>query len=166
MAITNLNNRKLWLGSLLLLTVLAALWPVPDREPASSRARDGIAAGRPHGQATMVSVAFAPLSAATAPNESASSGDLFPQQTWAPPTPPVVQQALATPPLPFKYGGRYTEGNNTMIFLVEANQVHKVRQGDTIKETYRVEKIEQASISLTYLPLGTIQILPTGALLP
>lgn len=169
MALATLNNRKLWLGSLLLLTVLAALWPVPDREPASSKARDGIAASRHHDQAATVGVAFAPLAGATATDQSALIGDLFPQQTWVPPPPPpppAVQQAPAAPPLPFTYGGRYTEGSDTMIFLVEGNQVHRVRQGDTVKEIYRVERIEQASISLTYLPLGTTHILPTGGLLP
>ena len=166
MALATFNNRKLWIGSLLLLTVLAAVWPVPEREPASSKAGVGIATSRHHDQAAMVSVAFAPLAGATATNQTAVIGDLFPQQTWAPPTPPVIQQTPAAPPLPFTYGGRYTEGSDTMIFLKEGNQVHRVRQGDTVKDTYRVEKIESASISLTFLPLGTTQILPTGGLLP
>lgn len=166
MALATFNNRKLWLGSLLLLTVLAAVWPVPEREPAAPKTRAGIAASRHQDQAAMVSVAFAPLAGATATNEPAAIGGLFPQQTWAPPSPPAAQQAPAAPPLPFTYGGRYTDGDNVTIFLIEGNQMHKVRQGDTVKETYRIEKIEQASISLTYLPLGTTQILPTGGLLP
>lgn len=166
MALATFNNRKLWLGSLLLLTVLAAMWPVQDREPISSKARDGTAASRHHDRAVMVSMAFAPLAGATAANQPAAIGDLFPQQTWALPPPPVAQQSSAAPPLPFTYGGRYTEGNNITIFLIEGNQMHRVQQGDTIKETYRVEKIEPASISLIYLPLGTTHILPTGGLKP
>lgn len=159
------NNRKLWLGSLLLLTVLAAVWPVPDRETAPSKPRDGITASRHHDQAATISVVFAPLTGATATGKPAIIGDLFPSQSWAPP-PSAIQQKPVAPPLPFTYGGRYTEGSNTIIFLAEGNQVHKVRQGDKVKEIYRVEKIGAESISLTYLPLGTVQILPTGSLLP
>ena len=38
-----------------------------------------------------------------------------------------------------------------MIFLMEGNQIHRVRKGETVKEVYRVEKIESAFITLTYL---------------
>lgn len=117
---------------------------------------------------TAVTVAFAPFHEAGAV-KSAIIGDLFPQQSWLPPPPlppPTVQQTPTAPPLPFTFGGRYTEGNNITVFLMERNQMHKVKQGDTINGSYRVEKIEQAFISFTYLPMNTSHILPTGVLLP
>lgn len=166
MTLATFNNRKLWLGSLLLLTALAALWPVPDHELTSSKARTGKSAGHHQDPAAMVNVAFAPLTGATATSQPAEIGNLFPQQTWLPSPSPIIQQAPSTPPLPFTFGGRYTDGSRVIIYLMEGNQMHKIQQGETIKEIYRVEKIEQASILLTYLPLGTTQILPTGALLP
>ena len=38
-----------------------------------------------------------------------------------------------------------------------------VRLGDTLDGSYRVEKIEEDGLALTYLPLGTQQTLPFGA---
>jgi len=159
MAPATFKNRKLWLGSLLLLTVLAALWPVPDREPVSSKP-----ASKPASRHQDLTVSFAPLEAAK--SGITAIGELFPPQTWTPPATSVVKPAPVAPPLPFTFGGRYTEDNNVTIFLIEGKQMHKVKQGEIINGTYKVEKIEQASISLTYLPLGATQILPTGVLLP
>lgn len=161
------HNRKFWLGSLLLLTVLAAIWPISDRKSASPEAKDRPDSVRRHSPVSAENIAFAPLDGATIKTERTTINNLFPTQTWATPfvaTP--AQQEPVAPPLPFSYGGRYTEGSDTMIFLVDGTQVYKVRQGETFKENYLVEKIEAASISLIYLPLGTQQILPTGGLLP
>ena len=49
---------------------------------------------------------------------------------------------------------------------MDGTKMLRVQQGETINEKYRIDKIEQASLSITYLPLGTTQILPTGVLLP
>ena len=163
------NNRKMWLGMLLLLTVLAAIWPMPDRERSIvSASREGGPSRAQHAaiaDTTMAKVSFLPLSPEMQSGRHTTVNNLFPAQTWAPPTPPATKQETA-PSLPFTFGGRYTEGNDTIVFLMEGNQVHRVRKGETIKEIYRVDKIEPASITLTYLPLGTTQILPTGDLLP
>ena len=67
------------------------------------------------------------------------------------------------PALPFSYGGRYTEGNKVFVFLSEGAKMHTVRQGDTVNATYRIEKIDAAAITLTYLPLGQQQTLQTGS---
>lgn len=165
-AFVKFDNHKPWLWSLLLLTVLAALWPVSDREPATPEARNGGAASRHHDPATGAGVAFSPIAGEAGTDESAPIGDLFPSQTWTPPPPPPIPQKPTAPPLPFTYGGSYTEGGDTKIFLMEGEQVYTARQGDTVKGTYRVEKIEPAAISLIYLPLGTPQTLPTGGLIP
>ena len=166
MAPAKYNNRKIWLGTLLLLTVLAAIWPTTEREGIVPASRESGSARTHHAAPTMGEMAALPLAPKTKTGEPATVNDLFPAQTWNTPPPPATKQEPVAPPMPFTFGGRYTEGNDTMIFLVEGNQIYRVRQGDTVKETYRVDKIEAASISLTYLPLGTAQILPTGDLLP
>jgi hypothetical protein len=161
------NNRKFWLGALLLLTVLAAIWPISDRKTASPEAKDSPDSSRRHSPVFAEKMAFAPLDGAATKTERTTINNLFPSQTWAlPPSSTPIQQKPDAPPLPFSFGGRYTEGGDTMIFLLDGAQVYKVRQGETFKENYQVEKIEAASISIIYLPLGTHQILPTGDLLP
>jgi hypothetical protein len=111
-------------------------------------------------------VTFAPLTDTRHPNKPSTIGNLFPQQAWEPLPTTTIEQAPVTPPLPFTFAGRYTEGNKITIFLMEGSLMHRVQQGEIVNKNYRVEKIDQASISLTYLPLGTTQILPTGVLLP
>lgn len=166
MAFARFNNRKIWFGMLLLLTVLAAVWPVEDKDILSPEMPDRAARGRHSSHADALTVNFSPLIRDTVSEGSAIANDLFPQQTWAPPSPPVVPQTPSAPPLPFTFGGRYIDGTHTTIFLVEGNQMHRVQQGETINGTYRVEKIEQSSITLIYLPLGTPQILSTGVPMP
>lgn len=156
--------RKLWLGILLLLTLLAAFWPTSDdTEPAAKRSKAYSHAPR---QMDVTEVHFTPLLSSPALSRNPIS-DMFPAQNWTPPPPKASAPAApSAPPLPFSFAGRYTEGNTVTVFLTEGNQMYRVRLGDLLKNTYRVEKIEQASISFTYLPLGISQNLPTGVLKP
>jgi hypothetical protein len=167
MALAIPNTRKLLLGSLLLLTVLAAVWPTPDHETAAPGYETGKSTYRPRAVAAVLDAAFAPLVRAAAPEPTAPAGNLFPQQTWTPPPPPTAVKPVAVaPPLPFTFAGRYTDGDKITVYLMEGGQMHRVRQGETVNGNYRLDKIEQASISFTYLPLGTTQSLPTGVLQP
>lgn len=169
MARIKFNNRKIGLGLLLLVTVLAAIWPTPDQNAIVTTTKENISARTIRPTATtMPEALFSPLASNTEAGTRATVNDLFPAQTWTPPAPPppASKQEPAAPPLPFAFAGRYVDGNDTMIFLKEGDQMLRVRKGDTIREVYRVDKIEPAAISLTYLPLGTLQTLPTGGLLP
>jgi hypothetical protein len=160
------QNRKLWLGAVLLLTILAAAWPVAERKAAAPEKMQGLTVKFTQSQTAGVNVAFVPLDTTSDTIKFTPIGELFSQQTWASPAPAVVQPAPVAPPLPFTFGGRYTEGNKVILYLMDGNQMLRVQLGDIVKDKYRVDKIEQAAISLTYLPLGTTQILPTGVLLP
>jgi hypothetical protein len=155
----------LWIG-LLLLTVLAALWPMadnevpegtPDRTPAMRR-RD-TASHVPSAQL------LGPL-ASSVPTKPSAIVNLFPPQTWAPATSADTSANSSAPALPFSYGGRYTEGDHVFVFLNEGTQVHTARQGDTVKGSYRIDKIDDAVITLTYLPLGVQQNLLTSSMTP
>lgn len=160
-------RRKIILGLALALTAAAALWPLPEDEsaPAPRKARD--AAKSAPASTGLPALPRLADNAATAADE-APAGNLFPAQTWMPPPPPVSEQAAApvAPPLPFRFGGRYVEGGQTMVFLIEGERVHSVRLGDTINAAYRIDAIEAAAVQLTYLPLNTRQSLPTGSLTP
>jgi hypothetical protein len=86
----------------------------------------------------------------------------------APPTPVSARAAAgparptdpappAAPPLPFVYVGRYVEGGRQIVMLMRGDQLLLLQQGDTVDNTYRVERIATDRIELTYLPLGMRQ---------
>jgi hypothetical protein len=97
----------------------------------------------------------------------APAGDPFQARSWEPPL-PVARRALPpsppqAPPLPFAYLGKLVDGGQTTVFLATPDRNYIVRAGDTLDGRYRVEKIEEDRLALTYLPLDTQQTLPLGA---
>jgi len=98
---------------------------------------------------------------------AAPVGDPFQARSWEPEQPavrPIVPPPPPqAPPLPFTYFGKMVDGEKTTVFLARLDRNYVVRLGDTLDGTYRVEKIEEDGLALTYLPLGTQQTLPFGA---
>jgi hypothetical protein len=103
---------------------------------------------------------------------SADSGILFEPHSWfvAPPPPPPAPimptpppPAPTAPPLPFTYLGKYIEDNVQWLILSQGNRVHTVRQGDTIDNQYKIDRIDTANATLLYLPLGIHQTIVTGS---
>ncbi len=74
--------------------------------------------------------------------------------------PPPAPQA---PPLPFQVLGRYEEAGQTAVFLQFNDQALVVREGDTLGELYKVEKLTGSSLSMRYLPLNQLQSLEIGS---
>ena len=70
-----------------------------------------------------------------------------------PPPPP------SAPPLPFRYMGKLIRGNDVSVFLLQGNRNIVVREGETIDSRYRVDRIADSSMTLTYLPLDQRQVL-------
>ncbi len=98
---------------------------------------------------------------------AAPAGDPFQARSWEPALavvkrnlPPPPPQA---PPLPFTYLGKMIDGEQTTVFLTRQDRNYVVRLGDTLDGSYRVAKIEDEGLVLTYLPLGAEQTLPFGA---
>ena len=88
--------------------------------------------------------------------------DAFAPRNFSPVLPPQAAQAPAkpvAPPLPFRYVGKMLDGDKLAVFLVNGNESLAVAAGERIGE-YRVEKITDAEIVFTYLPLKTKQSLP------
>lgn len=101
--------------------------------------------------------ADAPLSAAVVPV------NIFPVQTWQPPSPPPPPPPKPTaPPLPFQYGGSLLDGEQRVVFLMQQKRQLIVRAGDAIDNTYRIDDITPQRIEFTYLPLQQKQTLLTG----
>lgn len=68
----------------------------------------------------------------------------------------------SAPPLPFRYMGKMVSVDGVSVFLVHRNRNLVVHEGDTIDAKYRVDRIGEAAMTLTYLPLGQRQSLPFG----
>src|SRR5258706_11544106 len=79
--------------------------------------------------------------------------------TLPPPPPPPAPTA---PPLPFRYFGKWIEGDRTVVFLWNNSDGYSVAAGDTVEGTYRIEAITDSSVDFIYLPLGSKQTLPIG----
>ncbi len=159
-----IGRRSLLFGALV-VTLIMALWPLPEPAPQSE---DGATATRKRSAAAPAGkqpLTLADLSLPHSAKEPAA-GDLFPRQTWTPP--PGANEARPESPqppaLPFVYGGRYTESGKIMAFLTEGTAVYTVSQGETLKDAYRVDEIGEDNITLTYLPLGLQQKLPAPTL--
>ncbi len=85
-----------------------------------------------------------------------------------PPAARIVQPAIApaappsAPSVPFTYLGKLVEGDEVAVFLSQGDRNLVVREGETIDSTYRVERIAESAITLTYLPLNQRQTIVTG----
>jgi hypothetical protein len=106
---------------------------------------------------------------------SASEKDLFPATSWvakaqeealrsAPPPAPAPRPRPQAPPLPFVYLGKMLDGSETIVFLVHGDRNLSVRTGETLIGAYLVERIDEQSMTLTYLPLKQAQTLAFSAL--
>lgn len=100
-----------------------------------------------------------------------AAGDAFGPTSWyvppPPPPPPPVQAPVpppppTAPPLPFSYFGRYEEDGAKTILLLKGERMYTVAEGDVIEQTYRVERLANGQLELTYLPLNITQTLSTG----
>ena len=64
------------------------------------------------------------------------------------------------PPLQFKYIGKAIKGSQTWVFLSQADENYIAKIGEKIDDQYRLDTINDESVTLTYLPLNAKQVLP------
>jgi hypothetical protein len=106
-------------------------------------------------------------------SQSGRVSDVFNQTTWfvappptpeslEPPPPPPPPPAPVAPQLPFTYLGRYGDSDTRTVILTKGDKVYTVTAGETIENTYRIEKFSPGVVNLTYLPLNIVQSLRTG----
>jgi len=146
----------------------------------ASDAGQGAPAARPAGPRNVSSAGsdeavrlFAQLSHRVSDGQSADA--LFKSTSWytpppAPPAPPVsstpvvvAPPAPVAPPLPFAVMGSYSRpGDSKVYFLTRGDRVFDVRVGDTIDNTYSVDREAGGQLQFTYKPLGIQQSLPLG----
>jgi len=91
--------------------------------------------------------------------------DIFSIQTWAPPAPavkPLPPPPPQAPPLPYRYMGQINEAMDRTFILVRGDQIHTVRVGDILDDTYVVEKFDHGQLHFLYRPMNTRQSLFVG----
>lgn len=104
--------------------------------------------------------------------DAAAIGNAFQATSWyvpppAPPAPPSVPSAPppppkpTAPPLPFTYLGTYEDKPARVVILVKGERMYTVSEGEVIESTYRVERVADGFVELTYLPLDMKQTLMT-----
>lgn len=98
-------------------------------------------------------------------------GNAFGSISWyVPPPPPPPVKPLppppppppSPPPMPFSYLGHYQDGATLIIMLTKGDRIYTVSEGAVIDNTYRVERVRDGQLELTYLPLNMKQIIKTG----
>ena len=158
----------------LALTLVAVRWAggqdSADNGVAAARQADEAAKparGAPAGAAATERVPEVRLDLLGSRTSPAPAGDPFQARSWAPaPEPePASRRRLPppppqAPPLPFAYIGKLVEDATTTVFLARQDRNYVVRAGDTIDGTYRVERIADEALVVTYLPLKIQQTLP------
>lgn len=103
--------------------------------------------------------------------DEASPAELFAMAEWMAPKPvpqpnqvapaPVAQVPAPSqaPPLPFKVLGRVREAAGAAVFLQFNDQNLVARTGDVLVDQYRVEQMDEVSMTLTHVPTGLRQTL-------
>jgi hypothetical protein len=95
---------------------------------------------------------------------------------WEPPPPParpaprsaaeVAAAAAAAapkpPPLPFRFVGRFDDGERPAAIVLFGQVTLVLRAGDTVERNYRVEEVGARELVFTYLPLKERQATELG----
>jgi len=178
------KKRKLIIGAALVATLIAAVLVEDEDETAIDTVEPTAStrSARPPSARTPVPDArnnYLNVDQLGQRKFDALAGDLFASNSWAPKPPPITpqqQQAAmlqqqerakvkappvpTPPPLQFKYIGKAIEGNQTWVFLTQADENYIARIGEKIADQYRLDTISDESVTLTYLPLNAKQVLP------
>ena len=102
------------------------------------------------------------------PRALGAQGDAFGAKSWVivpppPPPAPVVVEAPRAPPLPFRFMGQVDDGRgNITYFLIRGTASLAVSVGESIDNTYRLERAEGGVLHFIYLPLQARQSLQIG----
>jgi hypothetical protein len=108
------------------------------------------------------------LSGRVAPAASEGSEPLpvFASQSWQPappPAPPPVPVEPAAPPFPYTYMGGLSDEHGRTAFFNRGERVLAVRAGETIDGVFRVDHLDETSMTLNYLALNKSVQVALGA---
>jgi len=160
-----MKPRQRWLALALIATLVAAFWP--GREDTGEVVETVRRVDR------SVQTDIPAVAAKTGPHAASATherlarmqANLFPRQTWVPPPPPPKPYVPPPPPppkpppLPFKYLGRWVDGGEQTLLLVQGEQPIPVKLGQVLYGSWRLDEITERSVVFTYLPLDMQSIL-------
>ena len=159
-----MNTRQRWLVLGLIATLVAAFWP--GREDTDEVVETVRRVSKPVAAVVPPADGQTVRQAATVRERLARmQANLFPSQTWVPPPPPPKPYVPppppppTPPPLPFKYLGRWVDGGQLTLFLVQGEQPIPIQPGQVLSGGWRVDEITEARVVFTYLPLDMQSIL-------
>ncbi len=142
----------------------------PSADPQTDRAREPASPPATNGTTPQASLPDLDLDKLIRASRTNKITDLFASKAFIPapppaavaitPAPPPPPPAPTTPPLPFRYFGKWVDGEKTAVFLWQNNESRSVSAGDTVDGTYQIESITESSVNFIYLPLGSKQTLP------
>ena len=161
--------RTILLLGLLALTLTAAFWPVSDINTVD-RGMTPVQVKAKTTQNTYINKL--PTSASIQASHSRRSGNLagvinlFPVQTWAPKQITREQpiQSPQPPPIPYVFAGRYQDEGQLMVFLMEGDTIHVVKEGETLPDGWKLTEIGPDILKLLFSPLNVIRTLPMSDL--
>jgi pyruvate/2-oxoglutarate dehydrogenase complex dihydrolipoamide acyltransferase (E2) component len=91
---------------------------------------------------------------------------VFGRKDWTPPPPPPPAPPPppppSAPPLPFTFIGKSVADGAWEVYLARGDRTYVVRDKTVIDGMYRVDAIAPPVLTLTYLPLNTVQQLNIG----
>jgi len=99
------------------------------------------------------------------PPANAAPVDLFLARNWTLPLPVAIAPpppAPMAPPLPYTYAGKKWEAGRWEVYLMREDSSYIARNGASLDGSYRVDRIEPPTMTLTYTPLGQQQTLSIG----
>jgi len=87
--------------------------------------------------------------------------DAFAPKSFSPVLPPQAGPTgrREAPALPFRYIGKMVDNGRLAVFLQNGADSYTVTEGERVGD-YRIDKITEAEIRFTYLPMKTKQTLP------
>lgn len=99
---------------------------------------------------------------------ASASADPFSRRSFEPAQPAKAAAKAApakpsAPELPFTYLGKVIEDGKLEVFLGRGDDSYSVAAGRKIGTEYRVDKVTETSVTFTYLPLKTKQVLDIPA---
>jgi hypothetical protein len=161
-------------------TLLAVRWAGGQDETVarpSREARDERPVPRAEAAAPREALPALDVSLLGARAAAASARDLFPAVSWAqqareeevkrnPPPKPAPPPPPQAPPVPFAYMGKLVEDGATTVFLTQGDRPLIARAGETLGGAWRVDRIDEQSMTFTYLPLARPQTLAFAAASP
>jgi hypothetical protein len=157
-----IQRRHVYLYGALIATLAAAWWV--SRLPENGNEAVELADRPAHPATGMVQKLVMPAPDIRIP-PGKSRLDAFAPRDWTPPPPPakpLPPPPPVTPPLPYRYMGKWSSEEGLSVFLQQGNNPRIVKSGDVLDGTWKVEQVQHQNIIFTYLPLNTSVSLNIG----